>query len=100
MGSEASREAENILDSPPNSPEDIEIIDELSHESSTHFLSYAAHIDSQPTTTHEWIMDLGCTNHMFFDKDEFTDYQLYRVGVIIADGIIVWTQGRGTVEME
>lgn len=37
---------------------------------------------------------------MFFDEVEYTEYKPYRAGVTIANGAIVWTKGRGTVEME
>ena len=53
-----------------------------------------------PTMTHDWMIDSGCTNHMYFNKEEFTGYQPYRAGISIADGTTVWTKGRGTVEME
>ena len=89
-------------ESPPISPElfpDGEIIDCLSHDTSTHFLAYSA-MDSQPTVTHDWTIDSGCTNHMYFDKEEFVDYQPFRAGITIADGNTVWAMGRGTVEME
>ena len=100
LAGEASRGADEVLPSPSDSQsEDVEIIDELSHESSMHFLAYMA--DTQPTnTTHDWMIDSGCTNHMFFDVDEFTEYQQYRAAITIANGATVWTAGRGTIEME
>lgn len=91
--------------SPPLSPQPEEeiiedqIIDELSHEASTHTLAYAAS-STAPTITHDWMIDSGCTNHMYFNKNKFTEYQPYRAGIQIVDGTTVWTEGRGTVEME
>ena len=86
------------LDSPPDSPEDFI---QLSHESSIHFRAYMANANKPiNTTTHDWMIDSGSTNHMFFDKEEFTNYQPHRVGITIADGTVVWTKGIGTVEME
>ena len=76
-----------------------EIIDDLPHESSIHFLAYSAS-DSQAIVTYDWTIDSGCTNHMYFDKEEFTDYQPFRAGITIADGNTVWAMGRGTVTME
>ena len=52
------------------------------------------------TKTFDWMIDSGCTNHMYFNKEEFTQYQSYRAGILLANGSSVWTEGRGTVEME
>lgn len=79
LASEASREANQMLSSPEDFPEDI-VIDNLSHESSTSILAYAANVGSHASTTHDWMIDSGCTHHMFFDKNEFIDYQAYRTG--------------------
>ena len=46
------------------------------------------------------MIDLECTNHMFFDKNEFIEYRSYREGVIIVNEVTVWTQERDTVEMK
>ena len=78
------------------SPEPL-IIDNVSDENSKRFLAYAA---TDVQTTHDWMIDSGCTNHMYYDEDDFTDYESHRAGIRIANGTTVWTKGRGTVEME
>jgi len=45
-------------------------------------------------------MDLGCTHHMYYDMESFTDYTSYRAGIIIADETTMWTKGRGTTRIE
>ena len=96
---EASRGAEEKLASQPEVV-DFEIIDQLSYETFSYFRAYSAALNSDPTTSRDWMIDSGCTNHMFFDKDEFTEYRPYREGVIVINEVTVWTQERGTVEME
>ena len=34
---------------------------------------------------------------MFFDKNQFIKYQVYRVDIIIANGATVWIKGRKTI---
>ena len=46
------------------------------------------------------MIDTGCTNHMYFDQAGFTNYQPYRSRIIRANGSVVWTKGKGTIEME
>ena len=57
-------------------------------------------MNNQLIKTHDWMIDLDCINHMFFDKNEFIKYQLYRVDVMIANEAILWTKGRETVDMK
>jgi len=45
-------------------------------------------------------MDSGCTHHIYYDMESFTDYTSYRAGIIIADGTTMWTKGRGTIRIE
>lgn len=77
-----------------------EIIDYLSHESSTHVIAYAAAKGLSTPKTVDWLMDSGCTHHMYHDKDAFTDYTDYRAGITITDGTVIWTSGRGTIVMK
>ena len=37
---------------------------------------------------------------MFFDREEFLDYQPYRAGISTANGTTVWTKGRGAIELQ
>ena len=82
---------------------DIQILDVLDHESSKRFRSYAANATNVGALTgqsQDWLIDSGCTNHMFFDKEQFIDYHPHTAGVIIANGLTVPALGRGTIEME
>ena len=85
---ETSRGAEEKLASQPEVV-DFEIIDQLSHETFSYFRAYSAALDSGPTTSRDWMIDSGCTNHMFFDKDEFIEYRPYRGGVIVVNEVTV-----------
>ena len=103
---ELSQDSTQSFDSPTNSLNDTpelspvgEIIDHLPHRTSLHFLAYTANA-SQHIVTSDWTIDSGCTNHMHFDKDDFSNYQPYKAGVIIADGNTVQIIGRGTIKME
>ncbi len=71
-------------DTPPSS-QDFGIIDQISLETYTKILAYAASKDT-PVTSHDRMIDSGCTNHMFFDRDDFTEYQPHRAGISIANG--------------
>ena len=57
-------------------------------------------MNDQFIKTHDWMIDSGYTNHMFFNKNEFIKYQSYRVDVIIANEIILWIKDRETIDMK
>ena len=46
----------------------------------------------------DWLIDLGSTNYIYYDKEEFTDYQLYYIGITIANRSTVWAKGHRTVQ--
>ena len=79
---------------------DFEIIDQLLYETFSYFRVYFAALNSDLTTSRDWMIDLECTNHMFFDKNEFIEYRLYREEVIIVNEVTIWIQERDTVEMK
>jgi len=56
--------------------------------------------DSMLPKSTDWLIDSGCTNHMYHDREEFVDYMEFRTAVAIADGSTVWTDGRGTINIE
>lgn len=97
FGGDESQDPVQSSESPPPSPTPSPtmlaqdggvIVDDLPHETSLHFLAYTAS-DSQPVATNEWTIDSGCTNHMYFDKEDFSDYQPLHAGITIADRNIV-----------
>jgi len=45
-------------------------------------------------------MNLGCIHYIYYDMELFTNYSSYRTGIIIVDGITMWTRGRGTIRIE
>ena len=131
LGDSASREAQVVPASPPNSQsqhQSAELTEFLksaweSHEFGAalldlnlflggtesqkpydfpfpHHIANMANLENQQISTSDWMMDSGCTNHMYFDREEFTDYFPYHAAVTVANGANVYTQGRGTVEME
>ncbi len=71
-----------------------------SSENSEKITKRACMANKRSATSQDWLIDSGCTNHMFFDREEFKDYQPYRAGISIADGTTVWTKGRGTIKLD
>ena len=76
---EASGGASGMLSSQQESPE----------ISPMHFQANAAALEYPSSRTPNWLIDLGSTNYMYYDKDEFIKYEPYYIGIIIADGITV-----------
>ena len=69
---EVSTEDKYDLDSSPDSPEDFI---QLSYEFLIHFRAYIINVNKFINTiTHNWIIDSGFINYIFFDKKEFTNY--------------------------
>lgn len=99
MDGDVSRGVGNSPVSPHSSP-DFAIVDEITSKTFGYFFVYFATKSSRPTQSGDWMIDSGCTNHMFFDEEQFIEYQVYRAGIIIANGVTVWIKGRGTVVME
>lgn len=79
----------------PQSPGPIMDIEEnpfLFHESSLFVEAYSAkHSSDSRTNSTDWIMDSGCTEHMFHDRNEFTIWASQRSAVTIADGNVIYT---------
>ena len=46
------------------------------------------------------MMDSNYTNHMYFDREEFTNYFPYHAAIIVANEANIYTQGRGIVEIK
>ena len=90
-GCEASRGASDVLTSLQVFP---------SFSPTTSHQAYAAKFDLPPHRSLDWLIDSGSTNHMYHDKEEFTEYLSYHAGITIANGSTVWTKGRGTVQHE
>ena len=97
----------NLPYSPPHSScnqestPDSQIADVLPDEFSAHFRAHAANVgEQQSITSLDWLIDSGCTNHMFFNKQHFDDYRAYKAGIIIADNTTVAIAGRETIEMK
>ena len=91
LGREVSRGAHGMLTSLQISPAPSPTI---SHQ------AYAAKYDLPSHRSPDWLIDSGSTNHMYHDKEEFTEYQSHRAAIIIANGSTVWAQGRGIVQHE
>ena len=70
---------------------DFEIINQLSYKTFSYFRAYFAALNSDPTTSRDWMIDSECTNHIFFDKDEFIEYRPYREEVIVVNEVTIWT---------
>lgn len=77
LNGEACGGVESISASPPNSPYII-----------LH-LALSANTELSSNKSPDWMIDSGCTNHMYFDKDEFTQYQLYRAGILLANDVTI-----------
>ena len=99
LGCEASRGAPEVLTSQQISqraeisPQNPSIIQEIA-------FAYAAAQDLPSHRSPDWLIDSGSTNHMYHDKEEFTEYQPYHAGITIADGTILSAKGRGTLQHE
>ena len=84
----------------PDSPL-LPAVDEFPHESSMTFRGYAANVgEGHSSRDLDWLIDSGCTNHMFFDEEQFNNYRVQNSGVLIANGTTVAVIGRETIEME
>ena len=66
MDCDASQVVEEYLASPPISP-NFAIVDKLSKKVSEYFHAYSSSKDFLPTGPYDWMIDSGCTNHMYFD---------------------------------
>ena len=75
-------------------------LDSLSCSLSYEHSAYSININGQLTKTHDWMIDSGCTNYIFFNKNEFTEYQSYHINVMIANEVTLWIKGRETIDMK
>ncbi len=46
------------------------------------------------------LINSGCTNHIYHSREEFSRYSAYRIAITIANGNVVWTEGRGLISIE
>ena len=46
----------------------------------------------------EWVIDSGCTYHACTDRSQFTSFQPKRQSITLADGSVIQSSGRGTVD--
>jgi len=79
---------------------EVKITEYFTDETPTHFQAYLATNTNSSIRTVDWLIDSGCTYHMYYDIGSFTNYSSYRAGIIIADGTTIWIKGRGTIRME
>ena len=91
LACEASRGAHGVLTSQQMSPGSSPIF---------YHQAYVAKSELSRHRSPDWLIDSGSTNHMYHDKEEFTNYQSYHAGITIADGLTVWAKGHGTVQHE
>ena len=81
-------------------PESSPAIGLLGHETSKLFTSYMASKSKPPDRSTEWIMDSGCTHHMYHDSKDFKTYKEYSAPITIANGTVIRTKGKGKIELE
>ena len=91
LACEASRGAHSVLTSQQISPG---FSPDIYHQ------AYIAKSELSRHRSPDWLIDSGSTNHMYHDKEEFTNYQLYHRGITIADRSTVWAKGHRTVQHE
>ena len=48
----------------------------------------------------DWIIDSGYTNHIYHDREDFISYTSLYKAIHIADGTVIYAQGRGSINME
>ena len=84
----ASRGASGMLSSQQESP-DSPTIDNLSYKSPMHFQANAVALEYPSSRTPNQLIDLGSTNYIYYNKDEFTKYEPYYTGITIVDGTTV-----------
>ena len=58
------------------------------------------HSSTDVDTTHDWVVDSGCTHHMYTDQNDFIKYRTDRSKITLANGATIWSKGQGTVKME
>ncbi len=46
------------------------------------------------------LINSGYTNYIYYGREEFSRYSAYRIAITIADGNVVWTEGRRLISME
>jgi len=68
---------------------EVEIAECFTDETLTHFLAYLTTNTNSSIRTIDWLIDLGCTHHMYYNMRSFTNYSSYRTGIIIADGTTI-----------
>jgi len=54
------------------------------------------------STTSSWLLDSGCTDHVFKDKQYFVDFNYHRTNITTGDNNnhTFFTEGKGTVEFQ
>jgi len=68
---------------------EVEIAECFTDETLTHFQAYLATNTNSSIRTIDWLMNSGCTHHMYYNIGSFTNYSSYRAGIIIADGTTI-----------